>query len=298
MLESRQLADEFSPMNYIFLYFHSCPSHGRMKTQPGPIAWTVFSGKISRQKKMNCLELPLTKLASPNKTGQLTTFTSPSRCLPLHPLNGFSWGEENNGTKWQRILGYKEHVGIRPQGFIEPSGRCHRGDWLWRKLTEIINLITQADTEVFVKMSGLWIVPIYLLFDALFFWKPVSNATLDTVLFCRPPPTHTLPHSTVFYQEIQYSGVLWRVGFRVLYTETSCHIQTEEKFICASAVYFRKVRKIHQSRWVSGPFLLCAQPEIQLRGDLSENRRQRTAEPRITSLRKAKRHPTLHLMFT
>lgn len=128
MLESMQLTDEFSPANYIFLYFHSYLSHGRIKTQPGQLTWTIFSGKISRKKKLNCLEFPLMKPFSPNKTWQLSTFTLLLRCLPLHPLNGFSLGDENNGTKWQRILGYKQHVGIKPQGFIEPSGRCHRGD--------------------------------------------------------------------------------------------------------------------------------------------------------------------------
>lgn len=136
----------------------------------GQRTWRL-SVEIPSKKEMDCLEFPLTSLHSPNKTGQLTVFTSPSRQLPLHSFNWSCQGDANNGATGQGIRGYKPHAGIMPWGFTEASGRCHRGDWLWRKLTEIINFIPLAGTEVFVKMSGSWIVPIHLLFDAFIFLK-------------------------------------------------------------------------------------------------------------------------------
>lgn len=106
----------------------------------------------------------------PQQNSEINHITSLSRQLPhCIPWTAFLWKDGNNGTKWQRILGYKQHPGIKPQGFIEVE--CHRSDWLWRKLTEIISSITQAEAEVFVKMSRLWIVPIYLLSNAWVFFK-------------------------------------------------------------------------------------------------------------------------------
>ena len=76
----------------LFFCLHSCLSEGRVKpSQTGQLTWR-FSVKISKEKKMNCLELPRTKLYLPNATQQFTIFTSPSGKLSLRSLNCFLQG--------------------------------------------------------------------------------------------------------------------------------------------------------------------------------------------------------------
>jgi hypothetical protein len=81
-----------------FLYFHSFPLHGRVKTsQDSSSGHSILIENLKRQ-EINCLELYQSFLppkSPPNKTEKLTKFAF--RTAPTAFLQLFVLGDENNG---------------------------------------------------------------------------------------------------------------------------------------------------------------------------------------------------------
>lgn len=205
LLKPAPLADVLIPVNYFSTSTAASQkaelNPARQGNSPGDSQW-----KYQKRRKWIVLSSLEQSFISPTQLSNSPYLPPPQESSHCVPWTAFFRVGENNGAKWQRILGCKLRAGLEPRGFIEPSGSCHRGDWLWREFSEIINLITQADTEVFVKMSGLWIVAIYLPFNALVFLKAcifcnIGHSSGSSPL---PPPSKASVrkhHMLVFFWE-------------------------------------------------------------------------------------------------